>query len=201
MSPFTIRLALFQLYSWRLPMCPRRLSGPIPFLFLLGMVLGTLPAPASAQTLTSHVFAAAGGTTENAMYRLSATLGEPIAGHAVSASGMVYAGFWATARMPATTGTAVDSAGDLPADYRLDANYPNPFNPQTTIRYGLPQTAPVRLVVYDVLGRPVRVLVDGVQQAGWHTVRFEANHLSSGVYIYRLEAPGVQRTGSMVLLR
>jgi len=181
-------------------MCPRRLSGPL-LLFLLGMVPGFGPLPSAAQILTGHVFAAAGGTTTNALYRLSSTLGEPIAGRAVSATGVLYAGFWATTVVPATTGTAVDDAGDLPAAYRLDANYPNPFNPQTTLRYALPEPATVRLVVYDALGRVVQVLVDRPQAAGWHEVSFEGAMLPSGVYFYRLEAGTYQAVRSMLLVK
>ncbi len=183
-------------------MCPRRLSGPLLLLFLLGMVPGIRPLPAAAQVLPGHVFAAAGGTTGNATYRLEGTLGEPIAGHTASSTEGVYAGFWATAAVPAHTGTAVDdTAGDRPAAYRLDANYPNPFNPQTTLRYALPEPATVRLVVYDALGRVVQVLVDRPQTAGWHEVSFGGAMLPSGVYFYRLEAGAYQAVRSMLLVK
>ena len=56
------------------------------------------------------------------------------------------------------------------AEYVLEGNYPNPFNTQTTIRFGLPESTQVTLVVYDVLGRQVRVLVDGTREAGTHKV-------------------------------
>lgn len=83
----------------------------------------------------------------------------------------------------------------------FDGNYPNPFNPSTTIRFGLPEAADVRLVVYDALGRRVRVLVDGMQPAGWHDVRFEAAHLPIGVYFYTLHAGSKARSGRMNLLQ
>ena len=68
-------------------------------------------------------------------------------------------------------------------------NYPNPFNPQTTIHFGLPESAYVKLVVYDVLGRQVRVLVDGIREAGTHEMVFEASRLPSGTYLVRLVTP------------
>jgi hypothetical protein len=74
-----------------------------------------------------------------------------------------------------------------PTEYSLDV-YPNPFNPTTMIRYGLPQRAVVSLRVFDALGREVRVLVDEERSAGVHEVRFDAVGLASGMYIYRLQA-------------
>ena len=76
---------------------------------------------------------------------------------------------------------------ELPAEVMLLGNYPNPFNPETTISYALPQGAEVRLAVYDLLGHEVAVLVDGSQSAGQHTVRFDGGDLPSGSYAYRLQ--------------
>ncbi|GAB5518597.1 MAG: hypothetical protein RhofKO_08480 [Rhodothermales bacterium] len=81
------------------------------------------------------------------------------------------------------------SATEVPATYVLERNYPNPFNPSTQIRYALAEPSRVQLVVYDVLGREVKRLVwNTAQAAGWHEISFNASELSSGVYVYRLEA-------------
>ena len=69
----------------------------------------------------------------------------------------------------------------------LLGNYPNPFNPETTIRYALPHAGNVRLAVYDLLGQEVAVLVDGSRPAGHYTVRFDGGDLPSGSYVYRLQ--------------
>ncbi|RMH63551.1 MAG: T9SS C-terminal target domain-containing protein [Bacteroidetes bacterium] len=90
---------------------------------------------------------------------------------------------------------------DLPADFTLAPNYPNPFNPSTTIHYTLPQAGPVRLEVYDALGRRVAMLVDEVQQPGAYTVPFEAARLPSGPYLYRLTAGGRTLTRTMLLVK
>ncbi|MEM6648247.1 MAG: T9SS type A sorting domain-containing protein, partial [Bacteroidota bacterium] len=74
--------------------------------------------------------------------------------------------------------------------YLLRQNYPEPFSQQTTIRYEVINTVPVQLNVYDVLGRRVRTLVDGMQDAGVYDVVFEADDLPTGMYFYRLEAAG-----------
>ena len=76
---------------------------------------------------------------------------------------------------------------ELPAEVALLGNYPNPFNPETTIRYALPQAGKVRLAVYDLLGQEVAVLVDGSRPAGQHTMRFYGGDLPSGSYVYRLQ--------------
>ena len=97
----------------------------------------------------------------------------------------------------------VTSAEDseLPAEVTLAQNYPNPFNPQTAIDYSLPKASDISLIVYDMLGREVEVLVEGPQAAGEHTVRFDANHLPNGTYVYRLVARDKTITRTMVLLK
>lgn len=95
----------------------------------------------------------------------------------------------------------VDETQTLPDAFVLHAAYPNPFNPATTLRYELPQAEAVRLEVFDMLGRRVAVLVDEQQQAGRYTVRFDAEHLASGVYLYRIQAGGFVEVKQMVLLK
>ena len=90
---------------------------------------------------------------------------------------------------------------ELPTEVALSQNYPNPFNPQTTIDYALPKAGDVSLIVYDMLGREVDVLLDGPQAAGRHTVRFGANHLPNGTYVYRLVAADKTITRTMVLVK
>ena len=90
---------------------------------------------------------------------------------------------------------------EVPEAFVLEANYPNPFNPQTTIRFSVPESAQVKLAVYDVLGREVRVLVDGVREAGMHEVVFDASTLPSGTYLYRLETPQGSFVQTMQLVK
>jgi phosphatidylserine/phosphatidylglycerophosphate/cardiolipin synthase-like enzyme len=89
----------------------------------------------------------------------------------------------------------------VPVTYALAQNFPNPFNPETSIRYQVPGDAHVTLTVYDVLGREVRVLVNGPQGAGKYSVRVSAIGLASGVYLYRLTAGGFSQTRRMLVLR
>ena len=97
---------------------------------------------------------------------------------------------------------ALDTEEDeVPSGYVLEGNYPNPFNPETRIRFSMTESAQVKLVVYDVLGRQVRVLVDGAYKAGTHEVIFEAGDLPSGTYLYRLETPAGSFVQTMLLLK
>lgn len=88
-----------------------------------------------------------------------------------------------------------------PRKFQLSENYPNPFNPSTTIQFNLLQAGEVQLSVYNILGRKVETLVDGVHRAGRHTVTFNAGNLSSGVYIYRLKTNGYSQSRRMLLMK
>ena len=90
---------------------------------------------------------------------------------------------------------------ESPEAFALMENYPNPFNPSTTITFTTAETGPVRLSVYDLLGRRVTTLVEGVLPAGMHQARWEAGGMAGGVYLYRLEAGGVVRTRRMILMK
>ncbi len=89
----------------------------------------------------------------------------------------------------------------VPAAFALHGNFPNPFSGQTTIRYELPQAGPVRLAVYDLLGRRVAVLVDEAQEGGRKEVVFNASGLPSGVYFVRLQAGARVLTQRMAVVR
>ncbi len=99
------------------------------------------------------------------------------------------------------TATPVEDEIALPERVVLEPNHPNPFNPVTTLAYQLDRPAEVRLAVYDVLGREVTVLAEGLQPAGRHEVVFEARGLPSGLYFYRLQTPTRTLTRTMMLLR
>ena len=91
--------------------------------------------------------------------------------------------------------------GELPATATLGQNYPNPFNPTTVIEYAVPQAGPVSLVLFDVTGRAVATLFEGVQQANTYRVTFDASDLASGVYVYQLRAGGTVLSRRMTILK
>lgn len=90
---------------------------------------------------------------------------------------------------------------ETPTSFALGQNVPNPFNPTTTINYSLSETGVANLTVYDIAGRTVATLVDGMVVAGPHSVVFDASGLSSGVYFYTLQANGTVETRKMVLMK
>lgn len=105
------------------------------------------------------------------------------------------------ARFAIPSAVSVDEPLEVPDRVALHQNFPNPFNPTTSIRYTLPQSDEVRLSVFDILGREVAILIDGVQASGEHTVQLDATQWASGLYFYSLETPGQKLTRRMVLLK
>jgi hypothetical protein len=101
---------------------------------------------------------------------------------------------------------AKEAPDGLPTEYKLLANYPNPFNPTTEISYQLPEAAHVTLAIYNIEGQQVRTLVDGVVGAGEHVVEWNATsdagqRVASGVYLYRLTAGDYTESRKMLLLK
>jgi hypothetical protein len=101
-----------------------------------------------------------------------------------------------------------DRGGYVRGAFALEQNYPNPFNPTTRIRYTVggvrdqgPGVSKIRLAIYDLLGREVAVLVNERKTPGSYEVSFDANGVSSGVYIYRLTAGSFVQSRSMVLVK
>jgi len=95
----------------------------------------------------------------------------------------------------------VDRDNNLPDQFTLHQNYPNPFNPETRIMYSIPWPEKVTLTVYNTIGQRIATLIDKVQEAGLYEAVFNASHLPSGVYIYRLQAGNHTESKQMVLLR
>jgi len=94
----------------------------------------------------------------------------------------------------------------IPLQYTLHQNYPNPFNPITTLRYDLPEQATVNIIIYDMLGRQVRTLLNQTQDAGfklviWNATNDHGKPVSAGVYLYKIQAGEFVQTRKMVLLK
>ncbi len=106
---------------------------------------------------------------------------------------------------PALT-AVLDQAASQPTALALAANYPNPFNATTAIRYALPAAGPVLVEVYNMAGQRVRTLVNEVNAAGWHTAQWDGTDeqrrpAASGIYVYRMMAAGRIQAGKMTLIR
>ena len=94
----------------------------------------------------------------------------------------------ATEKSLIPTAEELSEVPTVPSRPELIGNYPNPFNPSTTIRFGLPLKSQVTLTVFNTLGEQVAQLVNGEMEAGYHEVKFDGTGLSSGVYFYRIQA-------------
>jgi len=141
-------------------------------------------APAGNYTYTGNV-----GSYPGTVYNSSSF---PFAKSAAGDAGWV--GEWAN------TGESFEASATVaPASFALLGNYPNPFNPTTTINFSLGSSDNVKLSVYDLSGRLVSTLVDGSREAGTHAVSFDASGLASGVYVYRLTAGAQTASAKMIL--
>ena len=105
----------------------------------------------------------------------------------------------------ASTVSTVDE-NNLPMDFALHANYPNPFNPTTSIKYDLPENAVVSLMIYDIMGREIRHLVNETQSAGfkaimWNGTNNYGQQVGTGMYLYHIKAGSFVQTRKMILIK
>jgi hypothetical protein len=114
---------------------------------------------------------------------------------------IIQGGRFRATRDSATVDVRPHTNPTVPAGFALQQNYPNPFNPSTTIKFELPMSTRVSLVVYDLLGKEVTRLVDEIQDAGYKSVLFNAANLPTGVYFYRLEAGSFMSVRKLMLVK
>ena len=110
-------------------------------------------------------------------------------------------GDWTLGESSLVVAVESPSVSEIPQSFFVSQNYPNPFNPSTTITYGLPTESYVAAKVYNLLGQEVATLFSGRQSAGVHVLNFDAFHLNSGVYLYRVQAGTSVETKRMVLMK
>ena len=104
--------------------------------------------------------------------------------------------------MPTLNSPEIEITLEAPHALKLAPNYPNPFNPTTTIRFTVPTSGRAEVVVYNALGQAVATVFDGMAEAGHiYTSPFDASGLASGVYMYRLRFDGQVRIRQMLLLK
>ena len=99
------------------------------------------------------------------------------------------------------TNIAIDETQSFPYEFNLRQNYPNPFNPATNIVYTLPRRVHVTLDLYNILGQHIERIVDEIQSAGYHQVKVDGKQLTSGLYLYRMEAGNFIQTKKLILLK
>ena len=88
-----------------------------------------------------------------------------------------------------------------PNTFSLEQNFPNPFNPVTKISFSIPQSANTKLTVFDISGKQVAELVNGELEAGTYNIDFDASHLASGTYFYKMESGSFVEVKKMILIK
>lgn len=172
------------------------------FLILMVFAIGlNFQRFAEAQTKVSNsVFGNGGAIISNDNNRMFVTVGQSITGQSSNESIMTSSGFWYPAIKVISSVEQLQNIG-LPKEFRLDQNFPNPFNPTTTIQFALPKRSEVSLRLFDILGRVVATLVDEELQPGEYKVVFEPVGLPSGMYFYRIQTEGFVKTMKLMLLK
>lgn len=99
------------------------------------------------------------------------------------------------------TGVDEDNKYELPLRYKLEQNFPNPFNPETKIAFGLPRSTRVKLEVFNLIGERIAMLMNSEMSAGSHSVKFNASQLTSGIYLYRIDTKDFQETRRMLVIK
>jgi len=149
--------------------------------------------------ITNSVIGSGGNIISNSNNGIVCTVGESFIGKTSNTINQNQIGFWYAYQQ--TTITDVENEETIPTVFKLEQNYPNPFNPSTRIKFAVPEKSNVLIKVYDILGSEVATLVNEEMDAGWYENNFNAAGLSSGVYLYRMEAGNFISTKKMIYLR
>jgi hypothetical protein len=133
-----------------------------------------------------------------AVWHLDSNFVDSVSGYNGTAIGNV--GFDTMTFCPIVTGITGKETG-IPNSYKLERNYPNPFNPTTNIQFSIPKSGYVEIKIYDMLGKEITTLVSDPYQAGTYIVSFDASSLSSGIYFYRISVNDFVDTKKMILIK
>ncbi len=106
-----------------------------------------------------------------------------------------------TVFLRASETTSTEFEEGIPEVFSISANYPNPFNPTTSFRVGLPNDDRIQITVYSIDGRKVQTITNNTYTSGWHTFKFDGSQLSSGMYLYRVQNSSEVKTGKMLLVK
>ena len=176
-------------------MNPLSEKGIFVFTFALMFCINGL----AQYNIQNSVLGNGGAVVTDAEYTLASTIGQSAIDITQDASNINQAGFWYQSGGLLTI--VEQNTNVLPAKFRLDQNFPNPFNPTTTIRFAIPEPAFVTLKLYDLHGREVVTLVNKEMSSGEFDVIFDATGLASGVYFYRIQTEEFTQFRKLMLLK
>jgi len=173
------------------------------FIFIFAVGISNLFAQSQ---MPSKVISNGGEKMGSANYGMHATVGQTFVGNPSSVNYISKVGFWYLIDRNVTA-VEDEEIEDLPYEFKLEQNYPNPFskgaggNPTTRIKFSLKENSFTQLIIYDMLGREVANLINGDLSAGNYEVVFNANQLASGIYIYRIIAGNFIQSKKMNLIK
>ncbi len=173
------------------------------FIFLaIVLVIGWIfwPVTGFAQyQITRSTFGNGATASSNTTQQLKGTAGQAIIGVTQNTTLQQRIGFWY--QVPQLPTSVETLSFETPLEYRLEQNFPNPFNPATTIRFALRARGEVTVRIFDLLGREITTLLKEELPAGVHQVVFDAQTLPSGVYLYRIQTDGFCQTRKLLLVK
>lgn len=155
----------------------------IPFFLFLFIFLGS--SSIAQYKIKRSCFANGGESISGGDNLINGTIGQTAIGRINNSTWFIQSGFQEVVLYM----TPIENSSlNLPLRFDISQNFPNPFNPQTTIRYALPRTAFVKIDIYNILGQHILSLVNKNKSAGFHIIRFNARSLASGLYVYTMQA-------------
>jgi len=168
-------------------------------LIVLGIIGICVAQSSENYNLKNSVFSMAGGRSLSDNYILNDAVGQPLpVGSIISDNYILSAGFFYNGE----TATDIDDEEpEIPEQFKLENNFPNPFNPTTTIEYSIPEDSDVTISIYDLNGKLIQTLVDDNKTAGFHKTIWNATNTSSGVYFYKITAGYFTAVKKCVLMK
>lgn len=172
------------------------------FLFILTLLLVGVQPVLAQFTVRALTTVSGSGVLSGSDFAVGLAVGQAAVGTSSNTDFTTTLGLEVPPEAVMPTGVEIAPQGDeAPGAYRLDPNYPNPFNPVTTIAFALKRPGHVSLAVYNALGQQVAVLVSETQPAGRYEVTWDAEGLPSGLYFYQIRADDFQAVRKMVLIK
>jgi hypothetical protein len=149
------------------------------------------------ENLNNGIISSGASNSSNTDFKINGTIAQPLVNFSSNGSYRVSSGFWPGFGLV----VRVEDELSIPNNYELFYNYPNPFNPSTTIKYSIIKPGRVTLILYNSLGQKVETLIDEEKTIGTYSIAFDAKNISSGIYFYRIVANDFVETKRMILLK
>ena len=170
------------------------------YLIIICLMVFTFIQFTSAQyQILRSIISNGAGSISSSSHNIKSTVGQPSIGIMSNNSYINYTGFWYCGDFYVSIANAMND--QILQKYELFQNYPNPFNPMTTIRFALPEAEWVKLEVYTLLGKRVTTLLNEYKTPGVYKVDFEDATLSTGFYIYQIQAGKFRAAHKMMLTK